>query len=88
MAEIDLLSCRALLNLQYTMDVALEDRTMIKGTIALSIAGTIIALQLQLFDTVMAQVNEIESMMDWGVQTATTYGSVGYNNLGYGSVGY
>ena len=49
---------------------------MLKGTIALGIAGTIIAMQLQLYDTVMGQVKHIESIMDWGVQAAANYGSV------------
>ncbi len=47
---------------------------MIKGTIALGITGTVVALQLQLFETVMGQVNRIQGIMDWGVQTATNYG--------------
>ena len=56
---------------------------MIKETIALSIASTIIALQLQLFDTVMGQVEQIESIMDWGVHTATNYGTPGYPTAGF-----
>jgi len=51
---------------------------MLKGSVGIfgvAIAGTVISLQLRLFETVLGQVHQIQSVMDWGVQTATTYGS-------------